>query len=147
MMHAGPSTRKRSSQKTYVTYLKKISQSPCQFCEFTEKSQQTIAHKKTHLIIKNIFGYDIWDDNDVVDHLMIVPKRHIVSISEMNKNEQTEYIQTISQYEKKGYSVYARAPQNISKSIVHQHTHLIKLGEKRKKIKLFLRKPHFLVYK
>ena len=145
-MHAGPSSRKRSSHKTYVTHLS-TNDKACIFCDFSLKDAQVLHAYQHFWLVKNIFPYDIWDDNDVVGHMMIVPKRHVVSLSELRSPESTELFTIIASREKDGYSLYARAPQNIAKSILHQHTHLIKLGKTRKKFKLYLRKPHVLLTK
>jgi hypothetical protein len=37
-----------------------------------------------------------------------------------------EYAQLIADFEAQGYSMYLRAPANTTKSVAHQHTHLIK---------------------
>ena len=91
------------------------------------------------MIIKNIFPYDIWDDQGVLDHLMVIPKRHIESIGDFNEKELMEYSKIAGQYDKSGYSIYARSFSNSIKSIPHQHTHFIKLDGKHIKA-LFLLK-------
>ena len=58
---------------------------------------------------------------------MAVPKRHVKNFSEMNQQEAMELLQIISQYEIDGYSMYARAPKDVMRSITHQHTHLLLL--------------------
>jgi diadenosine tetraphosphate (Ap4A) HIT family hydrolase len=72
---------------------------------------------------------------------MIVPREHISSLSALDDNAKLEYVNILQKYEKRGYNVYARAPQSIMKSIVHQHTHLIKPDGPVKKFVLTLRKP------
>lgn len=143
-MKAGPSTRSRSAHRRYLDYLATKDPS-CNFCAFSADDSQVLASHRHFWLVKNIFPYDIWDDNQVLDHLMIVPKRHIVGLGELTAAESKELFQIIGLYEGDGYSLYARAPQNIAKSIVHQHTHLIKLGPTRKKFKLYIRKPHILI--
>jgi len=145
-MHAGPSSRKRASQKAYVSHLARKNDS-CDFCAFTKDSDQVVRSFRHFWIVENIFGYDEWDDNHVVEHLMIVPKRHVVSLGELSPKEAESFAKVLGTYESKGYSIYARAAQNIAKSVLHQHTHLIKLGSTRKKFKLYVRKPHLLISK
>ena len=53
-----------------------------------------------------------------------------------------EYMQTIARYSGDGYSLYARHPGSIKGSMPHQHTHLIKIDEKRKKWIFYIRRPH-----
>lgn len=62
----------------------------------------------------------------------------------MTDEEMAEYIKILTKYEKLCYSIYARSPGNTSKSIVHQHTHLIKIDDKSKKWIFYLKKPHVL---
>jgi ATP adenylyltransferase len=96
------------------------------------------------LVVKNIYGYTVWELMDVQDHLMIMPKRHVESIFEFTKQEKTETIELIAEYEKKGYNTYARARDNIIKSVPHQHTHLIKTKNKHARFFIFSRKPYFI---
>ncbi len=53
----------------------------------------------------------------------------------------------IGKYEAKGYNVYARGIGSISRSVAHQHTHLIKLVEKRAKIYVHVQKPYIVLNK
>jgi ATP adenylyltransferase len=145
-MQAGPTTRKRSSQKQYLSYLKSLKKSKCEFCSFSKKSPQLIEDLSLFFVVKNIFGYDVWDGCSVNDHLMIVPKRHVDSIGHFTKKEALEYVNVLQKYESMGYSIYSRAAENVTKSIAHQHTHFIKLDNQRKKALFYLRKPHIMVY-
>lgn len=145
-MQTGPTTRKRSSQKHYVTHLKTVEKGVCEFCAFSPDSPQVIEELSLFWVIKNTFAYDIWDGCGVEDHLMVVPKRHIDSIGHFTNKEAQQYVKVLQQYESKGYSIYSRAAENVTKSIPHQHTHFIKLDNKRKKALFYLRKPHIMVY-
>lgn len=97
-------------------------------------------------MVDNLFGYDMWDSAGVAEHYMIVPKRHVESLGQLNAAEAKEYMDLLATFEKEGYSIYARAPQSITKSVPHQHTHLIKSDNKRKRALFFIRKPHFMIY-
>ena len=117
----------------------------CDFCQFTSKHQQVIEASAHFWVVYNNFSYDIWDNFNVAHHYMLVPRRHITSLAELSQEEAHDYVVLLAAYESKGFSVYARAPQNASKSIQHQHTHLLKLTGKAKKISFFLRKPYVLL--
>ena len=95
-------------------------------------------------MIKNIFGYDLWDGCGVDEHFMIIPKRHVASLAELTSDERIDYMDTIAKYEADGYSLYARSPGNATKSVVHQHMHFMKIDNVRKKWVLYLRRPHVL---
>jgi len=84
---------------------------------------------------------------EVTDHLMIVPKKHVESLHDLTSKEKIDIIDLIATYEKKGYNVYAREKGNATKSVPHQHTHLIKTKNKRASFVLYLRKPYFLLRK
>jgi hypothetical protein len=53
----------------------------------------------------------------------------------------------VAKYEAKGYSVYARGVGFVKRSVKHQHTHLIKVTNKKPKIALFLQSPYYLLKK
>jgi diadenosine tetraphosphate (Ap4A) HIT family hydrolase len=140
-------TRKKVHEKRYIKYLKASPKTDCNFCEFSKDSDQVIAESPNFWIVKNIFGYDIWDNMDVIDHLMIVPKKHMTSLAELDVTQLQEYSQLLAKYEAEGYSFYARASTNKAKSVAHQHTHLLKLGNKQKHIYFFMRSPYILWYR
>src|SRR3990167_7791088 len=139
--------RTRKSQNIYRKYIDTLDKSACEFCKFTPKSKQVLKNLKHFWIVDNVFGYDMWDSSGVVEHIMLVPKRHIESISQLNSNENQEFIDNLGLYEKKGYSIYARSHSNSRKSVAHQHTHFIKTDNKIKRFLLFVKKPHLLFMK
>ena len=115
----------------------------CPFCVL--RGNNIIVHDgETMRVVKNLFGYKLWELMDVKEHLMIVPKRHVESISEFTKQEKDEMIELLAEYEKKGYNIYARESGNAIKSVPHQHTHLIKTHRKRAKFFIFSHKPYFI---
>jgi diadenosine tetraphosphate (Ap4A) HIT family hydrolase len=89
--------------------------------------------------------YDIFEGRPVEDHLMIVPKRHIEAMSDMTDHEALDMIRLIGDYEARGYNIYARGVGSVSRSVAHQHTHLIKLKEKQTKLLFYLKKPYHLI--
>lgn len=46
---------------------------------------------------------------------------------EFTDEEAKEILHIMTEYEKRGFSVYARAPKDTTRSVTHQHTHLILL--------------------
>lgn len=102
----------------------------CKFCDLyhSDDDPQVIARHIHFFVIKNHYPYAIWDELPVNRHLMIVPNRHVAKLSELNLDERTEYARLLTEYEDAGYSIYSRAARNISRSIIHQHTHFIDVG-------------------
>jgi diadenosine tetraphosphate (Ap4A) HIT family hydrolase len=121
--------RSLSVQHDYNQYLKKLR--GCPFCRLgggKDKVGHTIM-KETDLfwVVKNKFPYVRWDARPVEDHLMVVPKRHVDSTSEMTEAERNELMDLIAETEPLGFSFYGRSLYNDSRSIAHQHTHLLKV--------------------
>lgn len=144
-MQTGPYVRKRKNEKEYKKYI--ATKKPgCDFCAFTPESDQVVKAYKHFWVVKNLFGYDHWDGMSVVEHLLVVPKRHVDTISHFTDAESKEYLLLLGSYESTGYSLYARAAQNTAKSVAHQHTHLIRMDNKRTKAMLYMRKPHMVLY-
>lgn len=142
--------RTRKSKKIYNPQkVKKTIQNgaePCPFCGNIPKAN-IVQQSQQYLIIKNIYGYQYWEAMDVIDHLIIIPKRHVETISQLSVAEKTALINLIAKYEKKGYNVYAREPDNTIKSIPHQHTHLIKTNNKRATLFIHTKKPYLVIKK
>ena len=136
--------RSRHSEKLYKAYMAKHGKG-CDFCDIIEGHPQFVTETTSFKIIKNRFPYAFWDDQEVGDHLMVVPKEHTESLASFTPKQATEYLKLISNYELHGYHVYARAVKSVSRSIVHQHTHLIKGVGSPKKFVLQVAKPHVLI--
>lgn len=118
--------------------------SACAFCDPATLAKK-IADFDHSYIVANLTSYDHWELHDVTEHLLLVPKRHVESLGDLDDSEKLEIMQVCSDYEKQGYNVYARGFQSSNKSIPHQHTHLIKITGKQAKAALFVKKPYFLV--
>jgi diadenosine tetraphosphate (Ap4A) HIT family hydrolase len=140
-------TRKRKNHLEYARYTHRAKAKDCEFCAFTVDDEQITKDCGEFWLARNIFPYDVWDASKVEDHLLVVPKRHVDSVAHFSASEQVGFMTILAEYESKGYSVYARAPINHMKSVVHQHTHLIKLEPKDKKFMLYLKKPRVLLTK
>lgn len=137
-------SRSRREEKNYSRYRKKLVSGECQFCSIKDSDDQFVKASKSFKVIRNIFAYSIWDGQSVDDHLMIVPKRHVDSLAHLNESEAREYIKLVGQYEQAGYSSYSRHPSSTIKSVVHQHTHLIRTSGLSKNFIFLLRRPFFI---
>ncbi len=142
--------RSAKQQRNYDKHRdsKKSQPEVCDFCDINSSSEQFVSETKNFKVIRNIFPYSYWDHQRVSDHLMIVPKQHSNTLSSLSKDAALEFVMLISDYEKNGYNIYARASQSNIKSITHQHTHLIKPdGKKVIKTVIYRAKPYFRVIK
>lgn len=139
------------SRKTEIAYLKYRMQkrgAGCVFCAFNHESHNQILSTREHFwIVKNLFPYNTWDFLSVEHHIMIVPKRHVDAISHFNKMESDEYTAILAEYDEMDYSSYARARGNSSKTVAHQHTHLLKLGKRHKAIGFYLSRPYINLHR
>jgi diadenosine tetraphosphate (Ap4A) HIT family hydrolase len=133
--------RSRKENKKYDGHLLIPKKVGCVFCAAKKGYGQCIERYKYCKVLKNRFPYSIWDGQRVMDHLMIVPNKHTDSIGDFSKDEILEYMKVIGEYEEKGYSIYARTPSSTVKSVVHQHTHLIKNTGKDLRLILYIAKP------
>ncbi|HSH31795.1 MAG TPA: hypothetical protein VK963_03985 [Candidatus Saccharimonadales bacterium] len=137
--------RSRQAVMQYRQYVKTRPAVACEFC--ADLSHQMVEAREHVLIVKNLFPYTIWDCCTVVDHLMILPRQHTDTLSALSPAAKLAYIEAMGQYEAKGYDIYARTAANTTKSIPHQHTHLIKLDRRQKKFIAYLRRPYFMFHK
>lgn len=137
--------RSRREYLVYKRYLEGVDKNACIFCDVIKEGKQVSEKTKHFNIIRNIFPYSIWDAQTVDDHLMIVPTKHSDNLSSTTSAEKVEYVDLVSKYEKRGYNIYARAPQSKIKSIPHQHTHLIKTKGDHKKMFFLIYKPYLRI--
>lgn len=140
-------TRSRKENNTYKKYRNSDTdfKNGCVFCSYTNDSPSFVSETKSFKIIRNIFPYSVWDSQKVADHLMVVPKLHTDTLSDLKSHEAIEFVEIIASYESQGYNVYARAPKSKMKSVVHQHTHLIKPADAKTKLLLYIRKPYIRI--
>lgn len=132
----------RGTRKKYVSRLSK----ECPFCK-PETIANAVYEDSLLYIVPNLTKYDLWELRDVTDHLLIIPKRHVVALHELNSEERQAVMDTIAKYDHLGYSVYARGVGVVSRSVPHQHTHLIKTNDKPARLSFFLKKPYLLIKK
>lgn len=131
----------------YQQYRRTRAAGVCEFCMFDEQPEQVVVTRERFWIVRNLFPYDIWDDRPVDEHLMIVPRRHIVSLAELDLDERRDYIDLIADYEQRGYNIYSRTDASPTKSVSHQHTHLIRVRDEPISALYYSNDPHVLVYK
>lgn len=140
-------TRKETiNYKKYMRQRKKQGKDDdCIFCEVVPGFPQFVKELKHFKIIRNIFMYSSWDGQAVSEHLLLVPHKHVNSLAHLSKAAALEYFDTVTAYEEKGYHVYARGSGTSTKTIVHQHTHLIRPAGKHHKLVIFLAKPYMRI--
>lgn len=136
--------RTRKNQAAYDKYRANLPVDiPCIFCSLDESDSQFISQSQHFKVVQNRFPYDIWDGHKVAEHIMIVPKQHTDTLKDLSFLESKEYVEMISNYEFEGYNIYARTPGSNAKSIIHQHTHLIKFVPKTPAKTFMLRTKQF----
>lgn len=119
----------------------------CAFCRKESGIDRAISSDKYSYVIPNRTKYDVFETRAVTEHYMIIPRRHVETLADLTKDEQHSIMKIAGEYEKKGFNVYARGVGSISRSIKHQHTHLIKITNKRSKFYLFIQKPYLVLFK
>lgn len=140
--------RSRKQEVKYRKHRRNLSPTAaCAFCSLEADSEEYIGETAYFKIIKNIFPYSVWDEQDVIDHLMIIPKLHTDSFAPFTPEMSAEYIDLLAEFEEKEYSSYTRTPKANTKSVFHLHTHLIKLSGKYKRLVFFARRPYIRLAK
>jgi diadenosine tetraphosphate (Ap4A) HIT family hydrolase len=132
----------RKTRKIYSSFEKPKG---CTFCMLDEIADKVVEETPYARVIRNRVSYDVWELRDVIDHLMIVPKRHAHNLEDLNDDEKLDIMHIMARYEAIDYNMYARSARSVSRSIAHQHTHLIKTGKRIGHGTIFLRKPYFFV--
>lgn len=136
--------RSRREKLEYDRYRKTLKGGECSFCELT-KQRSLIRETKHFCVVKNIFPYSLWDYCRVTDHVMIVPKRHIVTLAKLTDGEKAEYVDLVQSLEESGYNIYARPADSNIKTVPHLHTHGIKTDNRRVRLLLFLSRPYLRI--
>lgn len=77
-------------------------------------------------VIKNDFPYEVFTGVPVLDHLLILPARHVRQISDLTVEESVMYWQICARYGDEGYTMLTQATRGGLRSVKdHVHTHLI----------------------
>ncbi len=131
----------RKNLKKYRSYPKPT---VCAFCE-DDMAGRKVAENKYAYVVPNRTFYDLWELRSVTDHLLLLPKRHVRSLSQLTKKEREAVMDMMCEYEGKNYNIYARGINSKQRSIDHQHTHLIKTHDKQARGSLTLKKPYVFI--
>lgn len=135
----------RKTKLTYNKHRKNDEAIPtCPFCQESDYAG-AVNENQTMFVIPNRVSYDMFEGRRVEDHVMVIPKQHRESLIDFTDRERSDAMLLIGEYEAKGYNVYARGVDSPSRSVKHQHTHLIKLIEKPSKVIIFTKKPYILI--
>lgn len=137
-------TRSTKESRHYDNQRKNPANKGCPFCGITKQDQQYVEETKYLKVIRNRYPYSLWDGQGVLDHLMIVPMDHTDKLGKLHPDAAVEYVGLVDKYESLGYNFYARAPSSTVKTVMHQHTHMIRLDGKEKRILVLLRKPFYI---
>ncbi len=117
----------------------------CTFYRTIQEGIKDIENAETMVVIPNRVSYDVFEGRTVTDHLMIIPKRHLESLNDFTDKEALEMFRLTAKYEQLGYNVYARGKGSVTRSVQHQHTHLIKTNNKINRFLFYIRRPYFLI--
>jgi len=131
----------RKTRKKYASFPKN---DVCEFCDPKKYSEVVYEETEHAYVIPNRTFYDHWELRKITDHRLIIPKSHVLTLADLNKAERADVMDIIADYESRDYEIYARAPGSSTRSVPHQHTHLIKAESKAAKGLFFLRKPYIL---
>lgn len=136
--------RSTKEEHSYARQRKTETGDGCPFCAMNHGHPQFVRETGHLKVLLNRTPYSIWDNQGVIDHLMIVPKVHTAKLGDLDAAAAVEFIKLVDEYESDGYNLYARATNSNNRSVVHQHTHLIKLDGKQRNFLFMLRKPWYL---
>lgn len=136
--------RTRTNHTRYKKYARNNPSETCNFCNFSFNDEQIVNESEHFWIATNLFSYNVWDDRNVDEHLMLLPKRHVTNLGELTSDERADYMEQLVIYETQDYSTYTRAPGNASKSVPHLHTHLVRLNPRLKRVIVRIKRPYIL---
>jgi len=133
----------RSKYKLYQE--RKQATKGCPFCDPNEINYRLREETEHMYIVPNQTKYEVWEQHKVIEHLLLIPKRHVSTLGEFTDTEVLDMARLAGKYEDMGYSVYSRANVNPRRSVSHQHTHLVKIDPKSPKLHFYLKKPYVMV--
>lgn len=150
MLPGGPSGRNPEVQRQYFADMEANKNKSNGHCVFCDLSDQTFVADEGEdwSVIKAKYPYELWEDMIVGEHLLAVPKRHVAGIEHLNEREGAGMVRLLGKYSLLGYSAYTRASNNIAKSVVHLHTHLLKFDTDKGCLASmnYSRNPHVVEY-
>ncbi len=136
--------RTTKKQQQYDKHRTHTKTEGCPFCDMPPDKRETVEESKHALVIKNIFPYELWEGFKAADHLLLIPKRHVGSLSELTAAERKDIMDLYCAYESQGYNVYSRAPGSEARTHAHVHTHFIKIGGQSAEHITFTKTPYSL---
>ena len=99
----------------------------CPFCEINKEKTRVIEEKENVLVILS-------NPRLMEGHLLVIPKRHVEKLSELNKEEKKELFDTVIKYQEKILSKIAKGcdvrqnyrpfQQEDGLKVNHLHIHL-----------------------
>lgn len=117
----------------------------CSFCE-EDMTPRIIRETEYAYVVPNRVAYDLWEMREVTDHLLIIPKQHVASLSELSPEAQIDIMKLYGEYEDQNFNVYARGRDASARTVAgHQHTHLIRTKQERVRAQLAVVKPRMLL--
>ncbi len=131
-------------RKNYKKYRSFPRAEVCSLCE-DDLAGRSILTTEHAFVLPNRVAYDLWELRNVTEHLMLVPRKHVTKLAELNETARLDIMQILADYEARGYNIYARGVGNTQRSEHHQHTHLIKTEQKKARGSLALQKPYLFV--
>lgn len=142
-MTASRSTRQEHEYQRLLAIDRDDKAKECPFCKMKERHPQFVRQERYFKVIRNRTPYSLWDEQVVLDHLMIVPIKHTAKVSDLGGEAAEEYVRLLGEYDERGYCMFARALNASVRSVVHQHTHLMKLDGKKRRFLFMVRKPWY----
>ena len=135
--------RSHKEEKRYIA-LRKVTTDGCPFCNLTPKNPTFIEETPNFVVVSNNFPYSLWEGQGVVEHLMVVPKKHITSLKALSIAESKEYLDILTKYEESDYNIYTRSQNSVTRTVSHHHTHFIKLDHKKRTFLFMLKWPSYI---
>ena len=98
----------------------------CIFCNYKKQKELVVLEGNTAIIMANKFPYNF-------GHLMVIPKRHVENIEDLNKDEDKDVMLLIKRavkflktaFNPIGFNIGLNIGNNSGRSIKHLHFHII----------------------
>lgn len=143
-MTASRSTKEQHDYRKLLAADRGSKDKTCDFCAMNEGHPQFVRQTKHFKVIRNRTPYSLWDEQQVLDHLMVVPIQHTAKVGDLGGEAAGEFVELLGEYDAAGYCMFARALNASVRSMVHQHTHLMKLNGKKRTVLFMLCKPWYV---
>ncbi len=98
----------------------------CPFCNYKDERNLVVCEGNTAVIIANKFPY-------LAGHLLVLPKRHIIDVSEQNKDEDKDIMLLIKRavkyleeaFHPDGFDIGINLNSDAGSSVKHLHYHIV----------------------